>query len=487
MTSESGSRGGLKHVAKQSVIYGFGSLGASLINLFLIPVFTRRLSPAEYGILNLTETSVALITLVLSLGLEASLMRYFFFYPSEEEKRQAVSSIVLVSLIPVLLVSMPVVLGREALGRALFRGEGFSAYVLLAFGIAAGTILCQMGLGYVRSRERALTYGGLNMARLLLYALLVCAAIVIFSWGVRGVLVSSLIAQGLIGIVSLFWMLRRVGIRPAWDKVLRALRFGLPYVPSGLALWVVGLSDRYFLNRYNGLDAVGVYSLGYQLGTAPMFVFSAFQLAWPQFAFRIAEDPEAGRTYARLTRYVALGGGMAFLILSLFAREWVGLLSGGAYQKAYEVIPLIALAHLGFTAYFLFATGITIKEKTGWLPLITGISGVVNLIANFLLIPRYGAMGAALATLAGYSVLAALTYGFSNHYLPVPYEFGRIGRIVGLILGIWLLSFFVTSFSHYILGLGGRIVLCLAFPLLAVLVGGVTREEVKKIWSLSFK
>jgi O-antigen/teichoic acid export membrane protein len=178
---------------------------------------------------------------------------------------------------------------------------------------------------------------------------------------------------------------------------------------------------------------------------------------------------------------------MAFLILSLFAREWVGLLSGGAYQKAYEVIPLIALAHLSFTAYFLFATGITIKEKTGWLPLITGISGVVNLIANFLLIPRYGAMGAALATLAGYSVLAALTYGFSNHYLPVPYEFGRIGRIVGLILGIWLLSFFVTSFSHYILGLGGRIVLCLAFPFLAVLVGGVTREEVKQIGSLSFK
>lgn len=487
MSPEDKAPKGLRGVARHSLFYGLGNLGTSLVTLLLIPVFTRLLSPAEYGIINLAETATALASLVLSLGMEASLMRYYFLFPSQEEKNQAISSIALFTLVPMLLAAVPVFFGRDLWGRFLFRGTGFSSFILLAYGIAAGTILCKMGLGYVLSREQALRYSWLNVSRLLVYALLSLAAVTFLARKVQGILWASLIAQGVIGITVFAWMLKEAGVTLGWAKIQRALRYGLPLVPSGLALWVVALSDRYFLSRYNGLEAVGVYSLGYQLGTAPMFVFSAFQLAWPQFAFRIAEDPEAGSTYARLTRYAALGGGMAVLILSLFAREWVGLLAGGAYRKAYEVIPLVAVAHLGNIAYFLFATGITIKEKTGWLPLITGAAGVVNLVANFLLIPRYGPIGAALATLAGYLVMAALTYVFSNHYLPVPYEFGKIGKILGVILLILLLSLLLTSFCPYIPGLGGRIILCLAFPFLAVLVGGVTWQETKKIGLVSFK
>jgi O-antigen/teichoic acid export membrane protein len=385
-----------------------------------------------------------------------------------------------------MLAAVPVFFGRELWGRFLFSGMRFTSLVLLAYGIAMGTILCKLALGYVLSREQALKYGWLNLSRVLIYALLGCSAVMLLSRKVQGILWASFIAQGAIGVWSFSWLLRETGIKVVWAKILRALRYGLPLVPSGLALWVVALSDRYFLSRYNGLDAVGVYSLGYQLGTAPMFVFSAFQLAWPQFAFRIAEDPHAGSTYARLTRYAALGGGMAFLILSLFAREWVGLLAGGAFREAYRVIPLVALAHLFNIAYFLFATGITIKEKTGWLPLITGISGVANLAANFLLIPRFGPIGAALATLAGYLILAGLTYVFSNHFLPVPYEFGRIGGIMGVLLLVWLVSILVNSWPPYLLSLGGRMVLCLAFPLLVILFGGVSKDEVKKFGSLSF-
>lgn len=477
---------GIRQVARQSVLYGLGTLGPSLVTLLLIPVFTRRLSRAEYGILNLTETTASLAALVLYLGLEASLIRHYFVYPTEEERREAVSSLALVSLWPMLVFAVPVFLSRDWLSRLLFRGDGFSDYILLAFGIAAALILCQMGLGYVRSRDQAIRYGWLNGVRILLYALLGCFAVLALAWGAKGALAASLVAQGLIGVVSFAGMLRQVGLKLAWDKILRGLRYGLPLVPSGLALWVMALSDRYFLSRYNGLDAVGVYSMGYQLGTAPMFFFSAFQLAWPQFAFRIAGDAEAGRTYARLTRYAALGGGMAFLVIGLFAGEWVRLLSGNAYRGAASVIPLVALAHMAYAGHVLFATGITIREKMGWLPLITGTSAAVNLVANFLLIPRLGLIGAALATLAGYLVLATLTYVFSNRYLPVPYEFGKIGRVLGMILLIWLLSILVNHWAHPALGLGGRIVLCLAFPPLAVLIGGASREEVKKLWSLRF-
>jgi O-antigen/teichoic acid export membrane protein len=192
-----------------------------------------------------------------------------------------------------------------------------------------------------------------------------------------------------------------------------------------------------------------------------MFAFSAFQLAWPQYAFQIASDPQAGRTFARLTRYIAMGGGMVFLLLSLFAREWVGLLAGGKFQAAHHIIPVVSLAHLGYAAYFLFATGITIKERTSWLPLITGISAVVNLAGNILLIPKYGPLGAAWATFLGYTMLAILTYLFSNHYLPVPYEFRSMGKIAGVVICLWLLPLCFPFFS-YGLNLAGRIVLCAA-------------------------
>ena len=179
-----------------------------------------------------------------------------------------------------------------------------------------------------------------------------------------------------------------------------------------------------------GLAEAGLYSLAVKFAQAVNVLVRGFQLAWPPLAYSIRDDDEARRAYATVvTLFVA---GCAFVVTGmwLFSRWIVRALAAPKFFDSYEAIGLIATA---VTLYALYMVLVVILGRTGRtefnLPA-TIAALVANVVLNLLLVPPLGIVGAGLALVASYLVVLALMYVFTQRLFPVPYEWGRLARVV---------------------------------------------------------
>ncbi len=184
-------------------------------------------------------------------------------------------------------------------------------------------------------------------------------------------------------------------------------RFGLPLVPTALFLWVTNFSDRLFLVHLADTTEVGLYSVGVRIASAMVLMLTAFRLAWPAFAYSIDDDREARRTYAYVLTYVVLvttwvATGLA--LLSPWIVEWI---AAPAFEESSRVVGPLAFAAVAFAGYIVVAIGVGRAKRTQFNWVVTGAAAAVNIGLNLILIPPYGMMGAAIATIAAYSTMFA--------------------------------------------------------------------------------
>jgi O-antigen/teichoic acid export membrane protein len=221
-------------------------------------------------------------------------------------------------------------------------------------------------------------------------------------------------------------------VRPVASMPLlrEALAFGLPRLPHGMGHQVMAGADRYILSKFATLADVGVYSIGASLGLALKLFLSAFEYAWAPFYFGAMKEPQAGRLFALVTTY-----GIAVLALltagvSAIAGDLVRLMTVPAFYDAARVVPFIALGVAFEGVYLLTSIGLNITKRTVYYPIATGAAAATSIAANLLLIPRFGAIGAAIATALAYAVLAGVAGFFAQRVYPREYELRRIALLV---------------------------------------------------------
>jgi O-antigen/teichoic acid export membrane protein len=222
-------------------------------------------------------------------------------------------------------------------------------------------------------------------------------------------------------------------IRPTFSAtILRdALRFGLPRVPHSLASQVIGLADRYFLNALGSLSQVGLYSIGASFGLALKLFLSAFEAAWTPFFLGAMREPDARTVYKIAATYVL--GVLVLLVagLGVVAADLVRIFTTEEFHRAAEVTPWIAVGVLFQGVYLVGSIGLVITKRTAFYPVATGTAALASIVANLLLIPRFGYLGAAWANALSYATLAGLTVTFSQRVYPIDYEWSRLARIAG--------------------------------------------------------
>jgi len=245
------------------------------------------------------------------------------------------------------------------------------------------------------------------------------------------------------------------------------------------------MSDRYIVGTLAGLEQVAVYDVGYKIGTIILFLIIPFRMAWIPFAFSVADQPEAPKIYRDVLTYIAAG--CSFLILGVvaFRVELIHTIAPVAYSQAVTVVGWVAASQLFLAAYHIFSVGPMYMNKTRSLVWIALVAAGINLLLNFVLIPRIGIVGAAIATFVGYLVLAVLTYNLDNRIMPIFIDWKRLSRLLlssGLILLItWAVDNLMinpwTKIGFKALGL-------LLFPVILFLVGFVSRAQGKEILEL---
>jgi O-antigen/teichoic acid export membrane protein len=207
--------------------------------------------------------------------------------------------------------------------------------------------------------------------------------------------------------------------------------FGMPLVPSALALWTINFVDREFIVHYKDAAEVGVYSAAVKIAGVVTFVMVAFRTAWPAFAYSIEDEADAKRTYSYVLTYLLTFVSWLALGLGALAPWWVRLLTDPLYQRAEKGVALLAFAGAVYAGYTVLAIGSGRARKTQLNWVVTGAGAVVNVALNFWLVPAYGMVGAAISTVVAYVVLFIGMTLYAQHVYPVRYQWRRVVTCVG--------------------------------------------------------
>ncbi len=467
----------LRQLFTQSVIYGLGSVAGSMVSFLLIPLYTHHLSPAEYGQLETILATYQIGLILFAWGMASSLYgTYFGRCQDEIERRTLVTTAVFMVLAVAALMTAVALWAAPMLANALPDLPVHHLRPVIA--IAALGALGLLPLSILRARQKPHLFVALTLSQLLLTVGLNLYHVGMRGMGVNGVLLSMAIVQGGLAVVTLggiFWKYPpRFSPRLAWIL----LCWGGLHLPNSIAAWITQLTDRYFLLFYTTATQVGIYSLGNKIGMIVMIgLATPFSLAWPAYMYSLAEkDPQgAPRIFAAALTYLMLAAATAFLALSLFAPELIALIANDSYQGAAELIPLLLLSSVLATAHPVFLTGVNLARRFGFYLLFTGIGAGVNLALNCLLVPRWGAMGAASAKVASYAAVAAVTYTVAQRLHPIPYDWGRLGKLSLACSGIFFIGQLAARTGSWSLPL--RVLALLAFPLALHALGFYTAQE----------
>jgi O-antigen/teichoic acid export membrane protein len=453
--------GYLRRLATTGAAYTAASIFSKLIAVALLPLYTRYLTKADYGAAEVMFAAVVSASIVVRLGLIEALLR--FYYKDDEDPARVVSSsfatLFWVSTVAA-LVALPF---AGPISEALLK-ESAPDLARISIGGLWVLTMFEFLLTLFRLEERARAYFVTTMLSVLAAIGLTVVLVVGRGEGAKGLLLGSY-ASGAAFVVGLIWVHRRR--LSLWvDRALlrRLMRFGLPTMPAELSLYLLNFVDRIILVRSAGLAEAGLYSLAVKFAQGVNVLVRGFQLAWPPLAYSIRDDDEARRAYAVVVTWFTAGCAFVVAGMWLLSRWIVRALAAPEFFGSYKAIGLVAT---GVTLYALYMVLVVILGRTGRTEFnfpATAAALATNIALNLALVPPLGIVGAGLALVASYLVVLALMYGFTQRLFPVPYEWGRLARIVlvsSLLVGVGELLLPTDGFG----GLIARTALWLTYPL----------------------
>jgi O-antigen/teichoic acid export membrane protein len=430
----------IKELLRHSAVYGFGTLVARVLAVLLLPLYTRYLSRADYGQIEVLIALSAVLVTVAQAGMKGAFFRFYFEARDDAERVRVVRTafwFTMASSTAVLVAGLA--LGAEV-SRLLFATAEHDGLVRASFvGFWAAMNYEQMG-SLFRVEKRPVGFVTATLANVAITIAATVVLLVVFDQGAMGVIVGSF--TGTLAVYAVLLVYRRFQLGLQLDRaLLREMnRFGLPLMPSGLFLWGMNFSDRFFLVKLAGEEEVGLYSIGVRLSSAILLVVTAFRTAWPAFAHSIEDDQEARRTYGFVMTYAVYVTCWLALALSLLAPWLLRLLTQPDFYDAENVVAPLAFASAAFAAYVVSQIGTHRAGRTRSNWLVTGAGAAVNVALNLALIPPFERMGAAIATLATYVTIFVLMAWRAQRVYRVPYQWRRIAQIVAVALGATVLG-----------------------------------------------
>lgn len=417
---------------KHAVVFGMGSLANKLLGLILLPLYTFYLSPSDYGVLSILAITASLVSILWTMGLTTSLFRH---YGSGDREHTAttissalywlvVSGALVLVLFWFLAPALAAWLLDDPLGGIYFRIMGFT---LLFSGIQT------VPLVVFRAEKKSLHYALFSVASFITGASLSVYLVAGAHMGVLGTRVANLVTTGLFAVIGLVLCRHRLTVRFSWQMVRTLLRYGLPFVPARFGSFALSRADRYFLRAFTDLSLTGLYHLGSQFGMViNLLMVQPLQLVWLPTIFEMQHKPHARLFFQRMLTYYLVFSSWVALGLSLLSREVIALLATPAFYPAYKVVPWISFAYVAYGAYMVVNVGIYVCDRTRDAWKITLAGAALNLALNFVLVPSYDILGAALAALLSYVALFAFAWWLNRRIYPLQYEWDRIAKILAV-------------------------------------------------------
>jgi O-antigen/teichoic acid export membrane protein len=461
----------IKQLGKETAIYGVSTIVGRFLNFLLVPLYTNVFSRQDYGLMTNVYAYIALFNIIYLYGMDSAYLKYASTEELGDEKK-TFSTAYNAVLISSLLYSLLFLVFRSGLFRQLALAEGQKRILFLIMGILFFDAVSIVPFARLRFHNRPWKFAIIKSLNIVVNLALNIVLILRFHMGIEAVFLAGLAASVLTWLALLPDILKNLEFRISRNLLGALLKFGIPFVPTGLASMVTQVIDRPILLALTSAATVGVYQANYKLGIFMMLFVSMFQYAWQPFFLKNAARQDARILFGKVLTAFLLAASAIFIVLSLFIEDIVKTsifgvhLVGRDFWEGLPIVPIILLAYLFNGLYINFMAGIQIEKKTQFMPIVTGAGALVNVAANFLLIPEFGYFGAAWATLLSYLIMAVGNYLFSQRFYRIKYEAGKLALITTTL---------VVSFGGYLIAErlwpgGGLLLKIIAFATYLVLI-----------------
>jgi len=479
----------LRELTRHSFIYGVGGLVSRFLAVLLLPLYTHYLSPADYGAIATLIAGSAVATVLLRAGAGYGFIRFWFDTDDPDYRKRLLRTIFWFQMLMATLGLLFCVVFASEIASWLSLDSHKLSSSGTSLVIATGVLLW-VNVNYAqltnlfRAEQRAVAFSVATLANIAITVPLTILFVVHYDLGPLGVLVGNFSGTLVIYLVLVAYRREQLGLQ--FDRrLLRAVnRFGLPLVPSALALWVTNFGDRFMLIKLtpaaSNLTQVGQYALAVNIGSVMVLLFTAFQTAWPAFAYGIRDEGAAKRAYAYVMTYLVLLASWASIALSLLAPWIVRILapSNHHFWPAADAVPALAYSSVFYAGFIVVTVGAGRTKNTQFNWIAAAVAAVVNFTLNLWLIPAYGMLGAAYATLIAYAVLMVVRTWNAQHIYPVPYQWRRVGVVLVAAGALTLAGKLLPSSLALAIGL------TIVYPLALAVLGFYQPAERARIRSL---
>src|ERR671933_688468 len=463
----------IKRLAKHSAIYGLGGLVSRLLAVLLLPLYTSYLSTADYGKIETLIAATTVLVIVLRLGISSAFFRFYFDSTDPERRVLVVRTSFWFTMTSATAGLVAGLVLAPQIADALRLGGDAGLVRAAAVGLWAQMNYEQL-TSLFRVEERSVAFVLASLANVLITVAVTVVLVVGAHERALGVIVGNFTGTLAVYLVLLGYRRYQLGLQ--FDRRLfrEMNRFGMPLVPSQLALWTLTFSDRFFIAKLKGQTEVGHYSVGVRIASAALLLLAAFRLAWPAFAYSIEDEDEAKQTYGFVLTYLLFVFCWAAVGLGLLAPWIVRLLTGRAeFHEGARVVPLTAFAVAALGGYIVVSIGIGRARRTQFNWVVTGVAAVVDVALNFALVPSFGMIGAAVAGVSAYTSMFVLMSLHAQRTYPVPYQWRRVALVVGTAVGLTVLG--------KALDVPLAILLALAYPLILLPLGFYLPAERRRL------
>lgn len=396
------------------------------INFFLLPLYTKNLTPSMLGASDSITTFTGILFPLLVLGLDSAYSAFYFDKADINRDKKVFSTLGLtffwLGWIPILMCVAAV-----PLSSLILKTDTYSMEVLVALiGVTFNLWYLPFSLE-LRLKNRMGRFGFVSIISSLSMVLLNIVFVTILKLGEMSLILSTTIVAAehllLYGMLTGYFPKRQFFNAELFRSMVR---FSLPLIPSVLMAWVLSLSDRYILLYYYGDTAVGLYGIGARFVTLLNVVINAITTAYTTFAFGSKDDDNAQEKYYYIFNIVSvLLMAIAFTV-ALFGKEIISIMTDDAYESSYVIIRDMMFSQVFYAMSTIVSYGIVFKKKSVYSLVAVSSGAIVNLVLNFIFIPQYGLVAAALTTLIGYFVNLVVCYYFSEKLYPCKYGLKRV-------------------------------------------------------------
>lgn len=388
----------IKDLSKNTAVFTIGSFGARIISFLLVPLYTYVLSTSEYGTLDIVTTTVQLLVPVLTLNVQDAVLR--FALDNNYEKEDVIRISLRINIISACFLGIILMAGNFI--HVLPLTPNYLLFLYISY--VAGAINNNLTM-YLKAKNKVVNLTVWGLINTIVTCLFNLVLLLVIKLGVNGYMISyasgTIIADiGMLTTAGVLTDIKNSKPNPALRRAM--LAYGIPLVLNSIAWWINNASDRYILTYFCGTAVNGIYSVSYKIPSILAIIQTIFYSAWSVSAITEYDKDDTdgfmGNVYTAYGSMSIIGCSAIMLFNIVIAR----VLYSKDFFQAWEFVPFLLVGTVFNGLGHFHGSIFSARKLTKEISLTTLLGAIINTVLNFIFIPQFGALGAAIATMIGY-------------------------------------------------------------------------------------